>query len=172
MRRLLYQDTFPRLVSDMRAQPGKWMSRLVFLLGPWVCLWMVETLNENNVFEDLYAWQVAMNMVWYYILFTVCRLLLGRNRRSAVVGTGLAFAVGLLNHYILRFRGRILFPADVAAWRTAANVAGGFDYSMDWYMVQAAVLLVAYWFLVWMCPAQKRRAKLKRWQGLTLWCAM
>ncbi len=160
MRRLLYQDTFPRLVSDIGMYPGKWISRLVFLLGPWVCLWMVEILNENDLFEDLYAWQVLMNMVWYYILFVLLRLVLGRNRRAAALGTVLAFLVGLLNHYILRFRGRILFPADIAAWRTAANVAEGFDYSKDPYMVQAMVLLVTYLSLVWMCPPQHARARL------------
>ena len=62
MRALLYDDTFPRLVRDWRSNPGKWLSRLVFLAGPWVCLWMVETLNENDVFSDLAPWQVLMNM--------------------------------------------------------------------------------------------------------------
>ncbi len=160
MKRLLYGDTFPRLVSDIREHPGKWGSRLVFLLGPWVCLWMVEILNQNDVFEDLYGWQILMNMVWYYILFVFLRLVLGRNRRAAALGVTLAFLVGLINHYVLRFRGRILFPADVTAWRTAANVAEGFDYSMDLYMVQALILLVAYLSLVCMCPPQKKRARL------------
>ena len=172
MKRPLYGNTFARLWEDLRTHPGKWMSRFVLLLGPWACLWMVETLNENNVFEDLYAWQVLMNLVWYYMLFAACRLILGRNRRAAALGTVLSFLVGLLNHYILRFRGRILFPADVAAWRTAANVADGFDYSMDWYMVQAGVLLVAYLFLVWMCPAQHRRARVPLPCGLALWVIM
>ena len=169
MRKLLYMDTFPRLVADMRAKPGAWASRLVFLLGPWVCLWMVEILNQNDVFQDLHAWQVLMNMIWYYILFVVCRLILGRNRRAAALGAVLAFLVGLVNHYILRFRGRILFPADLSGWRTAANVADGFDYSMDWYICQAAILLVSYLFLVLVCPAQRRRARLPRWSGLLLW---
>ena len=169
MRKLLYMDTFPRLVADMRARPGAWASRLVFLLGPWVCLWMVEILNQNDVFQDLHAWQVLMNMIWYYILFVVCRLILGRNRRAAALGAVLAFLVGLVNHYILRFRGRILFPADLSGWRTAANVADGFDYSMDWYICQAAILLVSYLFLVLVCPAQRRRARLPRWSGLLLW---
>ena len=44
MRALLYDDTFPRLVRNWQNHPGKWISRLVFLLGPWVCLWMVEIL--------------------------------------------------------------------------------------------------------------------------------
>ena len=171
MKRLLYGDTFPRLVSDIREHPGKWGSRLVFLLGPWVCLWMVEILNQNNVFRDLYVWQVLMNMVWYYILFVFLRLVLGRNRRAAALGVTLAFLVGLVNHYILRFRGRILFPAYVTAWRTAANVAEGFDYSMDLYIVQALILLVAYLSLVCMCQPQKKRARLPLpVSGLALVC--
>ena len=172
LKALLYKDTFPRLVRDIRDNPGKWGSRVVLLLGPWVCLWMVEILNQNDVFQDLYAWQVLMNLIWYYILFAVCRLILGRNRRAAALAVSLAFFMGLVNHYVLRFRGRILFPADVAAWRTAANVADGFDYSMDWYMVQAGVLLVAYLFLVWACPAQKKRARLGLWKGGALWAVI
>ena len=166
------QSFLARLRRDMRACPGKWGARLVFLLGPWVCLWMVETLNENDVFSDLYAWQVLMNMIWYYILFTVLRLVLGRIRRACALGICLAFLVGLVNHYVLRFRGRILFPADVTAWRTAANVADGFDYSMDAYIMQAAVLLTAYLFLVLVCPPQRKRARIPLPFALVAWGAV
>lgn len=172
MRALLYDDTFPRLVRDWQDNPDKWRSRLVFLLGPWVCLWMVEILNENDVFEDLDAWQVLMNMVFYYSIFIALRLILGRNRRAAALGTALCFAFGLVNHYVLRFRGRILFPADITGWRTAANVAGGFDYSADQYIVQAAVLLVCYLFLVFFCVPQKKRAKVRLPAALLLWAVM
>lgn len=172
MKALLYGDTFPRLVRDLRENPGKWASRLVFLLGPWVCLWMVEILNENDVFEDLAAWQVLMNLVWYYSLFVALRLLLGRNRRAAALSTVLSFVFGLVNHYVLRFRGRILFPADITGWRTAANVAEGFDYSLDQYIIQAAVLLVAYLFLVFVCIPQKKRAKIKLPAALVLWAVI
>ena len=96
MRALLYDDTFPRLVKDWRENPGKWASRLVFLLGPWVCLWMVEILNENDIFKDLAAWQVLMNMVFYYSIFIALRLLLGRNRRAAALGTALCFLFGMV----------------------------------------------------------------------------
>lgn len=169
MRALIYNDTFPRLVRDWRENPGKWLSRVVFLLGPWVCLWMVEILNENDVFEDLAAWQVLMNMVFYYSIFIALRLILGRNRRSAAVGTVFCFVFGLVNHYVLRFRGRILFPADITGWRTAANVAGGFDYSTDLYITQAAILLTAYLFLVFFCVPQKKRAKVPLTGAVALW---
>ena len=172
MRALMYGDTFPRLARDLRNFPGKWMSRLVFLLGPWVCLWAVEILNQNDIFHDLDDWQVLMNMVWYYSLFAALRLVLGRNRRAAALGLLLALGAGLVNHYVLRFRGRILFPADITGWRTAANVAGGFDYSPDRYIVQAGVLLVSYLFLVWMCPPQKRRARLPLPVSAAVWAVV
>lgn len=169
MRALLYRDTFPRLVADLKGQPWKWLSRLVFLLGPWAAFWMVEILNQNDVFSDLQAWQVLMNLVWYYILFLVCRLVLGRRRRAAALAICLSFLIGLVNHYVLRFRGRILFPADVASWKTAANVADAFDFSIDVYMEQAAVLLVAYLFLVWMCQPQPKRDRLPLPIGIVAW---
>ena len=172
MRALLYDDTFPRLVRDWRDHPGKWASRLVFLLGPWVCLWMVEILNENDVFDDLAAWQVLMNMIFYYSIFIALRLILGRNRRAAAAGTVFAFLFGLVNHYVLRFRGRILFPADITGWRTAANVAEGFDYSIDLYITQAAILLTAYLCLVFYCVPQRKRARVKLPLALLLWAVM
>ena len=172
MKLLLNRLSPRRLADSFRREPDRWLARLVFLLGPWACLWMVETLNENDVFSDLYAWQVLMNMIWYYILFAVLRLVLGRIRRACALGICLAFLAGLVNHYVLRFRGRILFPADVTAWRTAANVADGFDYSMDAYIMQAAVLLTAYLFLVLVCPPQRKRARIPLPFALVAWGAV
>lgn len=161
-----------RLLRDVTEYPSKWASRLVFLLGPWVCLWMVEILNENDVFQDLAPWQVLMNMIFYYCIFIALRLILGRNRRSAAAAACFCFLFGLVNHYVLRFRGRILFPADITGWRTAANVAGGFDYSADVYITQAAILLVAYLALVFFCTPQKKRAKIPVLGGVALWGTM
>lgn len=158
------------LSRDMRERPGVWSSRLVFLLGPWFALWMVETLNENNIFEDLYLWQVGMNLIWYYLLFAVCRGIFGRRKWSATAAMILCFAVGLINHYILRFRGRILFPADIAAWKTAANVADGFSFAPDEYIQQGLIILTAYLFLVLICEGQKKRDKMARWCSAVLLC--
>lgn len=159
-------------IYQKKKHPEAQISRLILLLGPWFCLWMVETLNENDIFKDLEFWQILMNLVWYYILFIAVRLILGRNRRAAALSSVLVFVLGLVNHYVLRFRGRILFPADVTGWRTAANVADGFDYSIDPYIMQAGVLLVVYLFLILVCPAQKKRARIKLPVAVVLWVAI
>lgn len=168
MKALLYADTFPRLWQDMKHDPAKWLSRLIYLLGPWFCFVMVEFLNKNDIIEDFAPWQVFFNLIWYYILFWLARALLGRRRRAGAVITLICFAVGLVNHYVLRFRGRIIFPADLQAWRTAANVLNGFDLSFDLYCSQALILLIAYLFLLFVCPPQKKRDPMPRWLGTVL----
>ena len=172
MRSLMYTDAFHRLVRDWRDNPGKWLSRLVFLLGPWVCMWMVEILNENVMFEYKRIKPVLGNLIIYYSLYIVLRLVLGRNRRTAAVGTALSFVYGLVNHYVLRFRGRILFPADIMSWRTAFNVAGGLDFSADAYIIQASVLFVCYLSLVLFCAPQKKRARIRLPFALLLWAML
>lgn len=170
MRDFLCDDSAARFLRKMREEPGKWASRFLLLLGPWTAFWMVELLNENDVFTDLLPWQITLNLIWYYALFFLCRLVLGRRKWAGTAGMLLSFLAGLLNHYVLRFRGRILFPADLRGWRTAANVARGFDYAADRYIVQAAVLRTSYLFLLWTCPGQRRRDRMPRplWTGLLL----
>lgn len=162
MKALLYGDTFPRLLRDMREQPAKWLARLVFLLGPWFAFAAVEFLNKNQLTEDFEPWQLLFNLIWYYIIFALFRLVLGRLRRAGAAAMTLCFVLGLINHYVLQFRGRILFPADISAWRTAANVLDGFSLAPDLYIRQALVVLTAYLFLLAVCPAQKKRVPLPR----------
>ena len=55
----LCRDGMLRLAANVRERPEQWLSRLIFLLGPWVSFWMVEILNGNDVFSDLYSWPVS-----------------------------------------------------------------------------------------------------------------
>ncbi len=56
MNKCTLKSLWPAFRRDLRERPQIWWSRLAFILGPWVCLWMVEILNKNNVFTDLYDW--------------------------------------------------------------------------------------------------------------------
>ena len=159
MRSLMSGEWFVRLLADVREKPAKWLTRLVYLLGPWACFTFVEILNDNRFSKDFQPWQVLLNLVWYYIVFFLARVLIGRRRPAGTAVCVLLFAAGLLNHYILRFRGRIIFPADLGAWRAAVNVADGFDFSLDVQIRQAIIVLIAYLFLLSVCPREGKRER-------------
>ena len=144
------------------------VTRLLFLLGPFVSLLMVETLNERNPFTNLDAQEWWMNLVLYAVVWLAFWLVLGRRRRAAAAGSVFFFTAGLANHYVLKFKGLILFPHDIAGLRTAANVAATYDFTPDKAIWQALGMLAAYLLLlkVLALPQSKREYLNPRWLTL------
>ena len=116
----------------------------LFLLGPWLAFLMVEILNKNDPFTALNATQVTLNILWYYAIFWLMRLLTGRHLSAAFLSSALCFLIGLLNHYVLSFRGRIIFPCDVLGFQAAVNVAANYDYTPTKPVLIASAILVLY----------------------------
>ncbi len=134
-------------------------SRVLFLLGPLVALFQVELLNQTNPYLNLEPGEFIMNMVWYYIVFFLFWLVLGRRRRTIVVSCIFFEVIGIINHYVLEFRGRILFPHDIASVRTAANVATEYDFTPDYYIYGTLALMLLYFLVVKFCMVpQKQRS--------------
>lgn len=120
------------------------VARAVWALGPWCTYLMVEILNDNDPFTSLTPEQVTLNLVWYYLIFWVVRMLLGRKNAASAVSASACFAFGLANHYVLTFRGRVIFPCDLLSIRTGINVMSDFDFTPDRQIWIAAAILAGY----------------------------
>lgn len=129
-------------------------SRLVFLLGPIASYCGVELLNGNNPITDLSPLQIGLNLLWYFLVFGIFRLLLGRRKLSATVSSILFFLIGLANYYVFTFRGRVIFPCDLLTLRTAANVAHGYDYTPTVAVWQAVSILLIYLLTLVVLPKE------------------
>ena len=68
---------FPRRLSGWAA---RWAPRAVWALGPPCALLAVELLNNTDPVAALSVLQCVLNLVWYYLLFALLTLLLGRIR--------------------------------------------------------------------------------------------
>ena len=124
-----------------------WAGRALLLLLPVLAFVLVEYLNYNS-WDDFTPVQIALNLAWYYLLELVFYFVRRRRRVAAAKWAfGIAWGIGMANHYLISFRGRTLFPGDFLTLRTAANVAGNYDYrpdSMQWLTIGifAAVLVL------------------------------
>ena len=124
-----------------------WTGRALLLLLPVLAFALVEYLNYNS-WDDFTPVQIALNLAWYYLLELVFYFVRRRRRVAAAKWAfGIAWGIGMANHYLISFRGRTLFPGDFLTLRTAANVAGNYDYrpdSMQWLTIGifAAVLVL------------------------------
>ncbi|MCD7843551.1 MAG: LTA synthase family protein [Clostridiales bacterium] len=147
-----------RCGSKLYREQRLWRSRLIFCLSPIAALFMVEIMNEKNPFTNLNFIELLMNMIWYVMFLFILWLIFGRRRRAATVYMVVMFVIGMVNHFVLLYRGRILFPQDITSWQTAANVAGEYDLSPDIYIWGALAILVLWMALIRfvMTPQPKR----------------
>ena len=136
---------------------GNWLSRLMWLAGPLLGYTLVESLNHNNGWTDFSPLQIVLNLAWYYLVAGLVFLLAGRRQLSAGISAALFWAVGMANHYVIAFRGRTIFPADLLTLDTAVSVAGGYDYSFDDAQWLSLAALLLYEALLLLLPRRRGR---------------
>lgn len=134
-------------------------SWLLFVLGPFAALCSVEILNERNPFTNLNVTEWWMNLVLYALVWVVLWLIFGRRRPTAAVAVVFFTICGVVNHFVLNFMGRILFPNDIAGALTAVNVLTHYSLAPDraiWGAIAVSLGYLILFFLVQ--PKQKKRA--------------
>lgn len=130
-----------------------WFKHFVFILGAPVCLLSVEILNNTNPFEALSVTQCIFNLIWYYIIFFIVHIIIGKMKISCVLSTLFFLFIGIINHYVLNFRGRTIFPCDLIAWKTALNVSENFDFTPTKTTISGCLFAFFYIILVLCLPS-------------------
>lgn len=162
--------SFPRL--ELTDAWAAWLGRVLLAASPPLAFTLVEILNYNNPWTDFSGVQIALNLAWYCIGETLLFLLLRRRSAAAKWSLGLAWAFGCVNHYLISFRGRTLFPGDLITLGTAVNVAGKYDYTPDAKQVITFAIMVAFLLLASLLPKEERcRLSWKRTLPAVLLCA-
>lgn len=147
--------------TEKRRRIGMILSRVCWYLGPLLGFMLVEVLNWNDLFTSFTPLQVALNLAFYYLIAGIVYLIVGRRNLSCGISTALFWCIGMANHYVISFRGRTIFPGDLLALKTAANVAGNYHYGFDGYQWGALAVLAAFLIILAFLPRQKGRTRLR-----------
>lgn len=149
--------------NNVRMLLGKFLhskipSMLCILTGPVLMYILVEYLNNNRPFHFFSMLQVGLNLFWYYLIFFLSYLAIGRIKLACGVAATLFYAIGTINHYVYTFRGRTIFPGDLLGLRTAINVAGGYDFTPDSIQIYTFLGFLAYIIILVAMPHIKGRS--------------
>ena len=134
----------------------RWVGRGVLVLAPLLAFSLVECLNYNDPWQDFSPVQIGLNLIWYYLLELIFYYIRGRRVSAAKWALGIAWGLGMTNHYLISFRGRTLFPGDFLTLGTALNVAGGYDYSPDQMQLNTLLILVLALLALSLLPKEER----------------
>ena len=97
----------------------------------------------------------------YIGLYAAAYLITARGRLAVCVGMGISLLHGLIDHYVMLFRGTPVMLSDVFSIGTAANVAQGYSAPVELSVLRSVSTAVLYCVLV--CLMQRRWKLFERW---------
>lgn len=124
---------------------GPWWKQVlhgcVFALLPIVLFWLME-FYEHNPFEEVREEALVLNILLFELLAWILFFLLGSGRAAIRILGAAALVFGLVNHYVMAFRSTPFVPWDIFSVKTAASVAGNYDFTPGVRVVVVTLLFV------------------------------
>lgn len=157
---LFWSATVGTIAFSITEKYHRFLSVFLWLLGPFLCFLTVEYMIGNIGYFPFHCAlttpkEILLNLIWYYMVAILLYLATGRLKASAILTAVIFLVIGLTDSYFFAFRGRVLFPSDFMAIRTAANVIGEYNFMPSVSQLLGTLTMVGY--LVGLCfvPTEK-----------------
>ena len=160
------KTAYKQLESWFKTEKGRQIvSKILYICSPFMAFSVVEALNGvGNNTSSFGAVSLILNLLMYAAIFGVLTLVFGERKFVAISYPVLWGFVGLINHYVLIYRNRILVPSDFTSWQTVWAIGDKLSLSIDDYVFHGIFLLFCYILLV-MVFVQKRETPRKHWKA-------
>ena len=116
---------------------------LIFIIVPIVLFYLMEAF-EHNAFEEVRSLAQFYNIFLFELIAWLLFFITGSARVALRIETVIALVYGLINHYVMAFRSTPLVPWDIFSIKTAASVAGNYDFTptTELFLVCAGFVVV------------------------------
>ena len=121
---------------------GKILNVVIFVLVPIALFYLMEAY-EHNAFEEVREKAQWLNIILFELLAWLLFFITGKGKWALRILTGLAMVYGLVNHYIMAFRSTPFVPWDIFSIKTAASVAGNYDFTPTKEVVIITLIFIA-----------------------------
>lgn len=156
-----------RLPERIRQVLG-WALLLLLPLGAYFA---VDSINQTR-FLDFSPIRGFANYLCYLMVFALIYGLCRRVWAAALIGGGAFLFFGIVNYFVIQFRGNPILPWDIQAMGTAFEVSGGYQYTFTRPMLLSVMgLLCAALLCLRLCPG-KGKSFSKRFRLIERLCAL
>ena len=112
----------------------------LFFLMPIVSMQMVECFNGKFVY-NFSVQTFILNYLVYLFFYLLIYFITGRYHFAGLMMNIFLFVFGVVNYFVDLFRGTPFIPMDIITFKTGAEVASGYEYSLSWNLIMAAITL-------------------------------
>jgi len=125
----------------------KIVNSIWFFFVPIALFYLMEGF-EHNAFVEVRPLAQFYNIFLLELIGVLLLFVTGSAKRALRIEILLVLVFGLVNHYVMEFRSTPFVPWDVFSIRTAASVAGNYDFTPEIEVIVVTVLLVALFIVV------------------------
>ena len=101
---------------------------LIFTIVPILLFYLMEAF-EHSGYEEVRSTAQLYNIFLFELIAWLLFFVTGSGRVALRVETVVALLYGLVNHYVMAFRSTPFVPWDIFSIKTAASVAGNYDFT-------------------------------------------
>lgn len=128
---------------------------LLLLASPFAMYVIFEGLTGN--LSRIRGQSLFWNLFLYALLYLAVFGITGSSRITCTSLNILLTIAALAEHYVVEFRSRPILLWDVAAFRTAMTVAGGYQYDITRRVIVGVAGIAAFTILIWFFPIRRKR---------------
>lgn len=129
----LFLSVLAGLLILLDFQFGEKLSLLIYLLLPAGVMCFVE--YYTHVPQDLTVPIMALNYLFYLLLYAIWAALLGGTRWGGVFGPVIPMIAGLVNYFVVSFRSSPVVPWDIYSLGTAVSITDNYSFTLNFRVV-------------------------------------
>lgn len=130
---LLFLTIVAGLLIAIEFRLPKLLGIIILILVPILALCSMEFYT--HVPWDLTVPIFLLNLIFYYLLYAICSLLLGGTRWGYALATAVPMLFGIANFFVISFRGSPIVPWDFLSLGTATSVADNYNFTFTYRLV-------------------------------------
>lgn len=131
---------------------------LFYILIPFLACLMSESICGIFIY-NFSPLTFGLNYLLFLLLYSLPAVFFGRIRQPILIITPLIWLMSMTASYVLQFRGTPLMPADLVTIRTGMEVAGGYNYAPQSYMILGTWIFLEIMLLAIKMPTLKIRPR-------------
>ena len=131
---------------------------LFYILVPFLACLMSESICGIFIY-NFSPLTFGLNYLLFLLLYSIPAVFFGRIRQPILIITPLIWLMSMTASYVLQFRGTPLLPADLVTIRTGMEVAGGYNYAPQAYMILGTWIFIEMMLLAIKMPTLKIRPR-------------
>ena len=123
------------------------LKKFIVIISPIISYKILELLNGSSSLYFNVKIRI-LNIFWYYFLYLIIYLIVNNIKITILISNLLVFILGIVNYFVVTFRGKSILPSDIASITTALNVANNYQYKLNYKFVLATLVFICFSIIV------------------------